>query len=242
MTDVDTYSRYMPKWQFPPPPRDDPRRRIRELSTEPNPPITKQHVVSRVVLKGFAAPGSGGRGWELTPFDIRRHGEMKRRGLRECGKAPSNAAIEEARKGRLHEHPHHLATIKDCIALHLVRSHRYLAVHRDSVAGAARQVRRDVPWERTTMLENEFFQRHGLHAAGLETLRTIVDDVIDNWFELDATGALARTSMESMFSRIRQGLRRQPLEIWHVPAGRELLPPTRRQSRSGIATTTPGLS
>ena len=45
-----------------------------------------QHVVSRVVLKGFAAPGAKGAGWQLTPFDVHRRNELKSRGLRGCGK------------------------------------------------------------------------------------------------------------------------------------------------------------
>jgi uncharacterized protein DUF4238 len=240
---IGTYSPSMPAWEFPAPSVDDPRVRIRELGAETDPPVANQHVVSRVVLKGFAAPGSRGHGWELTPFDIRHRREMKRRGLKECGKVTNfvpyasgsaerlwkptedrlGAAITAARDRRLHDCPDHVETIKDCLALHLVRSHRYLAVHRDSVANVVREVRRNVPFERAAALEDEFFRRHGLHAAGPNALRTIVDGVVDEWLRLDDTGAIVRTTIEEMFPRVRAALRRQPIEVWHVPTGRELL-------------------
>ena len=62
--------------------------RLRELESVTERRIRNQHVVSRVILKGFAAPGHGGKGWELTPFDVRAGREEKTRGLRGCGRVP----------------------------------------------------------------------------------------------------------------------------------------------------------
>jgi hypothetical protein len=113
--------------------------------------IRDQHVVSKVILRGFAAPGHGGKGWMLTPFDVRAGREERPRGLAGCGWVPDflmcaaesaeqlwNAevgthlgpAIEAARHGRLHDQDAHVAAIRDGIALHLVRSLRYLEVNR----------------------------------------------------------------------------------------------------------------
>ena len=68
MTTLDVMSR----WQIPPPdPAEVSVARLRELESVTERRIRNQHVVSRVILKGFAAPGHGGKGWELTPFDVR---------------------------------------------------------------------------------------------------------------------------------------------------------------------------
>jgi hypothetical protein len=106
--------------------------------------LRRQHVVSRVILKGFAAPGDGGAGWQLTPFDVRLGREGKSRGLKGCGRVPDfllcasesaeqlwnevenrlGPAIKAARDGHFHDHDSHVSAIRDGIALHLVRSLR----------------------------------------------------------------------------------------------------------------------
>src|SRR5690348_1417823 len=80
----------MSKWEIPPgDPSEVYLKRIRELGPEAHKRIMNQHVVSRVILKGFAAPGPGSKGWQLTPFDLRLGHELRARGLRGCGKLPN---------------------------------------------------------------------------------------------------------------------------------------------------------
>src|SRR5689334_1318316 len=55
--------------------------RIRELQGAVEPHISNQHVVSRAILKGFAAPGPRGRGWLLMPFDVKRKTAKKPLGV-----------------------------------------------------------------------------------------------------------------------------------------------------------------
>ena len=206
--------------------------------------IRNQHVVSKVILRGFAAPGHGGKGWMLTPFDVHAGREGRPRGLAGCGRAPDflmcgsesaeqlwNAevendlgpAIKAARDGRLHDRDAHVAAIRDGIALHLVRSLRYLDVNRAAVAQTIANVRRTAPVARRELLEAEFRRRHGLVAAGPEALATLLEGPLAKWRSLDEKGVIARAGIEAMFRRVRDTLRPLEVEVWHVPPGHELL-------------------
>ncbi len=234
----------MSKWEIPPAdPSDVYLKRVRELESEADKRIKNQHVVSKVILRGFAAPGPRSAGWQLTPFDLRLGHEQKPRGLRACGKVPDfltfasesaeqlwksvedqlHDAIGAARAGHLHDQNAHAEAITDGIALHLVRSIRYLEMHRSIIAKSTEDVRRKAMHSKEAMLQTEFRRRYGLEAAGPEALAMILEDPISKWQALDTRGALVRTSMEAMFRRVREALRTQAVEVWHVPRGYELL-------------------
>jgi len=234
----------MSKWVIPPADSSDVYlKRVRELESEANKRVKNQHVVSKVVLKGFAAPGSRGLGWQLTSFDLRLGHEQKPRGLSGCGRVPDfltfasesaeqlwksvedqlHNAILAAREGNLHDHNAHVEAIADCIALHLVRSIRYLELHQAIIAKSAESVRKEALHSRKAMLESEFRRRYGLEAAGPEALAIILKGPIAKWRDLDQRGALVRTSMEAMFRRVREALRTQAVEVLHVPRGYDLL-------------------
>jgi hypothetical protein len=238
------YAGAMSNWEIPPAdPSDIYLQRLRELEPQADKRIRNQHVVSKVILKGFAAPGPHGAGRQLTPFDLRLGHEQKPRGLGGCGKVPDfltfasesaeqlwkgvedrlHAAIEIARAGHLHEQGTHVEAIMDGIALHLVRGLRYLELHRAIVAQSIEDARRAALNSRRAMLQAEFQRRHGLVAAGNEALATVLDEPISKWRALDARGAIARASMEAMFRRVCVALRSQAVEVWHVPPGYELL-------------------
>jgi hypothetical protein len=201
----------MSKWQIPPPaPNDVYLRRLRELEPEADKRIKNQHVVSKVVLKGFAAPSSHGAGLQLIPFDLRRGHEQKPRGLAGCGKVPDfltfasasaeqlwkivedqlHDAIAAARSGCLHNNEALTEAIKDCIALHLVRSIRYLQIHSSVIAKNTKDVRRRAVQSYEPMLRAEFRRRYGLEAAGPEALDIVLNDPISRWQALDARGGV----------------------------------------------------
>jgi len=234
----------MSNWEIPPAdPSEVYLKRVSELEPEADRRIKNQHVVSKVILKGFAAPGPGGAGWQLTPFDLRLGRELKPRGLGGCGKVPDfltfasesaeqlwksvedqlHPAIGAARAGHLHDQDAHAEAIKDGIALHLVRSLRYLEMHRAIVAQSIEDVRREAVHSRRAMLQAEFHRRYGLLAAGPEALGALLDEPISKWRALDTRGATVRVSMEAMFRRVRAALRLQAVEVWHVPISYELL-------------------
>ena len=234
----------MPNWQIPSADSSDVYlTRLGELEPLADRRIKNQHVVSKVVLKGFAVLGPRGKGLELTPFDLRLCREQRPRGLDGCGKVPDfltfasasaeqlwkgvedrlDSAIGAARVGHLHDQNANVEAIMDGIALHLVRSLRYLEIHQAIVAPSIENVRQAALRFRTSMLQAEFQRRYGLVAAGPEALGTVLEEPISKWRDLDARGAIVRTSMEAMFCRVRAALRSQAVEVWHVPAGHELL-------------------
>lgn len=234
----------MSKWEIPPAdPSNVYLKRVHELESNTDRRIKNQHVVSKVILKGFAAPGPRGAGWQLTPFNLRLGREQKPRGLAGCGKVTDfltvasesaeqlwksvedqlHNAIKAARAGHLADENAHAEAIGDCIALHLVRSMRYLEMHRSIIAKSTEDVRRRVMHSRKLVLQAEFRRRYGLEAGGPEALATVLDDPVSRWQELEKRGALVRASMEAMFRRVRETVRAQAVEVWHVPRGYELL-------------------
>ena len=54
-------------------------------------------------------------------------------------------------------------------------------------------------------------------------LRRFLDDAMIPWREHIKSGALTGVTLESLFERIRIGLRGMPIEVWHVPRDTELL-------------------
>ena len=234
----------MAQWTFPEGDADY-LGRIQRLPQDPGTVPHRQHVVSRAILKGFAAPGSNGRGWSLRPFNIRRRQVLRDRGLAGCAYvrdfimyAASSAelawkvvedqlpaAITAARGGYLHEPESSTLrdTLTDAIALHFVRSPRLLRQEAMIAAAATSDVRTAVLLEREADLRAEFVRRYGLVPAGAGALEVVFEDAISPWRELIASGALTRVTLEGLFERIREGLRGMPLEVWHAPRGCEFL-------------------
>jgi hypothetical protein len=132
-------------------------------------------------------------------------------------------AIKAARDGRLHDQDAHVAAIRDGIALHLVRSLRYLELNRAAVAQTIENVRLTAPVTRRALLEAEFKRLHGLVPAGPEALATVLEGPLTQWRSLNDRGVIARAGIEAMFRQVREILSVQEVEVWHVPPGHELL-------------------
>jgi hypothetical protein len=231
-------------WRFP---RDDrdPFEQIAQLPPPTSSDPRKQHVITRALLKGFAEPGTAGKGWTLTPYDVVNQRLLKPTGLRGCGfvldfimyaaqSAESTwksveddlpAAIGAARAGNLHraENSRLRDTITDAIALHYVRAPRLRQQHSELTEKVTHAVRARTLTQRPAALEREFFKRTGLMPAGPEALDAVLDDVMRPWRDSVERGALARVSLVSLFERISAGLRGLPIEVWHTAPGSELL-------------------
>jgi Protein of unknown function (DUF4238) len=234
----------MVQWTFPEGDRDY-LRLIQRLPPDGGSVPHRQHVVSRAILKGFAAPGTSGHGWSLTPFNVARNEVQRDRGLTGCAyvrdfimyaaqsaelawKAVEDRlppAITAARNGVLHASPSSdlRDTITDAIALHFVRNPRLLREESRLVAQATSDVRTRTLLEREAMVRDEFVRRYNLLPAGPQALEAVVDDAMIPWREYIKSGALTRVTLESLFERIRVGLRGMPIEVWHVPRDTELL-------------------
>jgi Protein of unknown function (DUF4238) len=234
----------MVQWTFPEGDRDY-LRLIQRLPPDVGSLPRRQHVVSRAILKGFAAPGTSGRGWSLRPFNVARSEVQRDRGLTGCAyvrdfimyaaqsaelawKAVEDRlphAITAARTGVLHAtlSSDLRDTITDAVALHFVRNPRFLREQLRLTAQATSDVRTRTLLEREAMLRDEFVRRYHLLSAGPQALEAVVDDAMIPWREHIKSGALTRVTLESLFERIRGGLRGMPIEVWHVPRNKELL-------------------
>lgn len=234
----------MVQWRFPEGDRDY-LGRIQRLPPEVGPVPRDQHVVSKPILKGFAAPGTGGKGWSLRPFHVARRKVLKDRGPNGCAYvrdfiiyAAASAelvwkgveddlppAIAAARAGTLHGAPASdlRDTITDALALHFVRNPRMLREESRIAEQATSDVRTRTLLERGALLHDEFVSRYGLLPAGPGALQAVLDDAITPWREYIRTGAMTRVTLESLYERIRDGLRGMPIEVWHAEGGAEFL-------------------
>jgi hypothetical protein len=217
---------------------------MQELQERVEPHIPNQHVVSQAILRGFAAPGPQGKGWQLVPFDVRRQRAKKPLGLRGCAKAidflviaSSSAemiwkdvedripeAVAVARDGCLHQNTELAAVAKDCLALHLIRRRRYMTVHTQALTASVSGATERIVNSHTEMLISRFRSEHGgLFPGGRASLEAMVEPHVANWVELGEKGVIARASIEAMFRRVRDIFAPLQLQIWRTPPGKEFL-------------------
>ncbi|MEU8663017.1 DUF4238 domain-containing protein [Actinoplanes philippinensis] len=218
--------------------------RIQELQNRIEPHVSNQHVVSRAILKGFAAPGPNGKGWHLVPFDVRRKVAKKPLGLRGCAKSvdfltvASDSAekiwkqiedyipdvVTAVREGHLQPTGPLAVAARDCLALHLIRSLRFMEVHEKSVTTTVANFAPFIVNQHPEVFVREFRKRHGgLLPAGRSSLESMVQPYVDDWMTLHERGLTARASMESMLQRVRATLGPLHLQIWRTPPGKEFL-------------------
>lgn len=232
----------MVEWRFPD--RDqDSLGRIARLPLDTGQTPRDQHVVSRAILKGFAAPGGSRRGWQLRPLDVRRNRIHRDLGPKGCAVvrdfivyAAGSAemvwkrtedvlprALESARRGDLHSVSDQRVrdTITDAIALHFVRKPWLLREHGRLVEEATSEVLTRTLLERHDVLVRKFVARYKLEPAGPEALASVMDEAISPWRDAIESGALARVALESLFEQVSAGLREMPIEVWHAPPGKE---------------------
>ncbi|MFK0238966.1 DUF4238 domain-containing protein [Streptomyces vinaceus] len=217
--------------------------RVRELEHTPGRHVRRQHLVSKVLLKRFTAPGSGGAGPQLYPFDLRHpHQSHKLKGPAGCGWAENfvsfasgtledlwarteqdlPGAFRALDAGRILDEVEHHALLRDFLALHWVRSYFY----RDAFDRIFTEFRaRSRHWFLTDgrdLVRTAALQECGLHIAGLEGLQHMVDDLLRPTDELFPNGALMRIHMEEMFNKVRDRISAAGLQI-HPPESGEFL-------------------
>jgi hypothetical protein len=234
----------VPSWNFPPLNENfDYAGAMQALASEDIQPVKDQHVVSKVVLKGFASPSAGRRGWQLARYDKARRRELDPKGLNACGKVVGfiqcasgsaeklwqgvetrlDGAIKSAEAGTLHQDEAQMKAIKDGIALHLVRTPYFRRVHESSFVEAMQAVRKEMLENNRPMLSEEFRRRYGLEPAGVEALDALLQGYFEKWKEYEESGALLRVSLEQSFYRVRSGLDDLTVQVLHVPLGQELI-------------------
>jgi len=218
-------------------------KRISELELETDGHVANQHILSKPVLKGFAAPGGKGKGWQLYSFDLRYpNNVLKPKGLSACGsikdyvqfasasaeqlwgltetKLP--AALDAVKNGRLFDTQEHVDTIRDCIALHYARS---IAAHEMHyrVFVKVLVVQKNDLLSHPDFLAWLYYKRHGLYPAGIQAYEHIVDELFAPSVERAGKGQFLRTSVERFFKSARTRLSSFGLEIAVAKEGEFLI-------------------
>jgi hypothetical protein len=209
-------------------------RRIQQLAPEASAGhVRGQHVISKVILKRFAADSGPSKNL-LYPFHLERPDAYhKLLGPAGCGKVPNfityaSASAEQMWKqtedrlhdaltaldnGALFDHPVHQATIKDVIALHYARSTAARVVHFrifTQAYAAARSL-----WLTTwrPKLTAAFYKTKGFYPLGDQALGKFLDEVMEQSLDLAATGQLFRVRIEEIYRKAREHIGGSALEI-----------------------------
>lgn len=205
--------------------------------------VKNQHVVSRAVLKNFSFKDANG-GDALIPYNVRAKRELRALGIGGCGKIQhfiryAAQSLEDLWKSSVEDHLHQvsasiqdrsilnkpeLVTVaKDCIALHLARSPRYLEIHSTSIDKAERKLRPEAIARFKGPLSRLFLAKHGFYPAGDEALGSVLDEFSADWRQANSDGLLERQDIEEAFERIRGTFAPHQINVMFAPPGSEFL-------------------
>ncbi|MGX9923490.1 DUF4238 domain-containing protein [Streptomyces sp. NPDC002248] len=217
--------------------------RIEELRPEADRHVIGQHVISKALLKRFATP-FGSHGLKLVPFNLARPDHRhKMASPGECGKVPhfarfASASLEQfwgkvetripdaaraVEQGDVFQHEQHVQTLKDLIALHLIRSLNYRNVHERIFARIYAEHRTTLLTEKADLLRLAVLHRSGLHLSGPEGLAAAADQILSPHLENFENGADFRARIEANFDKAREMISSAGLEILEPAAGEFLL-------------------
>ncbi|MER7050280.1 DUF4238 domain-containing protein [Streptomyces jumonjinensis] len=207
--------------------------------------ISRQHLVSQVLIKQFAMPGPKASGEQVLPFDVwNPERQQKLKGPRACGAAKDFVAFDspsaealwgsvEARvpsalaavkAGTPFADPRHVEVLRDLVVLHYVRSHRYRSVYTKAFETVSVDVRGKLVRLFPEQLRREALRQTGLHLPGSGSLgafaeRLVEQSEVTQRFE---SGELFRTSIENMFNKVRAKAAKWHLEVL-TPESRQFL-------------------
>ena len=206
--------------------------RIRQLQPTAGHHVPRQHTVSRVVLKNYAAPRSSKYRGSLGRVDLTRASlKPTWRGPHGCGYVDdfvvfSSRSLEhlwsetEAKLGdaiaacihNLYPDPNQIQVLKDAVALHFVRSVHSPAKLDQIWEENLQELRRKILTTQRARLESAFRELHGgLHPAGQDGLSLVFDSLTAPMVELHNNGAFRRTSLERLLHVARRQL--DPLKV-----------------------------
>ncbi|MEU6974224.1 DUF4238 domain-containing protein [Kitasatospora aureofaciens] len=210
-------------------------RRIHDLLPEADKQTAHQHLVSRLLLDRFAVPGGPGSGKQVQqPFDVQFPDRRpRRRHPRDAGwvldfvpfasasleefwnrvETPAATGLRALDDGALFDHPAHVQALQDLMALHWIRSHRYLALHTQSFAQAIAARRDALLFDGSGLLRAAAAEVTGLHVTGRQGLELVAEKLLAPSVKLFASGALLRARMEEMYEQAREFTRRAGLEV-----------------------------
>ncbi|MDG9709372.1 DUF4238 domain-containing protein [Streptomyces sp. DH10] len=208
--------------------------------------ISRQHLVSQVLLRQFTMLDPKGRGWQLQPFDVcnpERRNKLK--SPRRCGwvedfvafdsasaedlwgsvetRAP--AALAAVQAGTPFADPMHIEALRDLVVLHFVRSHRYRGVYTSAFGTVRVNVRSKLIRQYPEQLRREALRQTGLHLDGSGSLGTFAERLVEQSEVTQdfGSGKLFRTSIENMFNKVRAMASKWHLEVLTAESGQFLI-------------------
>ncbi|MFJ2607988.1 DUF4238 domain-containing protein [Streptomyces sp. NPDC087425] len=207
---------------------------------------SRQHLISQVLLKQFTMPGPRGSGWQLLPFDLRNPGRLhKLRSTGACGRAENFVAFDSASVEKLwcdverrvpaafaavhagtpFADPLHVATLRDLVVLHYVRSHHYRDVHTDAFERARTSLIGEMISRFPQHLRREALRETGLHLSGPAALGSFAERLIERSSTVRdyESGRLFRTSIEDTFHKMRAMASTWQLEVIMPETGQFLI-------------------
>lgn len=206
---------------------------------------SRQHVVSKVVLKEFAIL-KGGSGLQLRAFDL----DHPERGTRlrppsRCGyamdfvafdsasaeelwgrtEAQVPAALAAVRRGTPFADPAHAEVLRDLVVLHYVRSFHYRRVYERAFAKVRAEVGAQAAVRMPQQLKREALRKTGLHLTGTGPLAAFAERYVKRSEPVQdhESGKLFRISIENMFNKVQKRASTWRVEILTPAPGHEFL-------------------
>jgi hypothetical protein len=231
---------------LPAPPPQTPAEAIKymqELAAETDPPVKRQHVISQVILRRFAAASGKEKGNLYSVSTNYPAARPQLRGPEGCGRIDNFVSVGSASVERLWQKTEtrikdalaavdagtvlssgrYSETIKDTIALHFARSKATRDISRNEWTKAVAQQRERWLTEWRPQLEYEFYKRHGLWPAGNQVLEQLLSDIMAPSMNMESSGALFRNRVEHLHGQAKAWLRTQELEILTPGSGEFLI-------------------
>jgi hypothetical protein len=216
--------------------------RLKALAPEAHRNIPGQHTVSKALVKQFCIPGGPSTVSAInlrfsdanpTMLGYRQAGKVKNfipyasESLEALWKKTENRiplAIKAVEDGALFGDPEQIGLLIELVALHLVRSRQYKAIHPERCEMTRKEIRAFF-LQRPAYLTMQFYREKGYYPAGREALELFIEEHFEPMKQLEAEGALARAGVERLFGRITEMLGGSSITILHpdVDAGEFLL-------------------
>ncbi|WP_189219009.1 MULTISPECIES: DUF4238 domain-containing protein [Streptomyces] len=218
--------------------------RIAELTPQASENVMGQHIVSKVLLREWAAAVKHTTIEHVQPYDLQHpKRRLNTRPPRGIGKienfVPWASTSLEIKWGLVErELPDALAAVKagialgqprtagilrDLIALHYIRSHHYREAFNRVFTEFLPRQREWLLTERADQLEAAYLQHTGRPAAGPEDLAAIADEIFSLMLDQFHDGSLLRVRIEASFDQARQLMAQYSLEILETEEGEFLI-------------------
>ncbi|UKA73518.1 DUF4238 domain-containing protein [Arthrobacter sp. FW306-06-A] len=195
--------------------------------------IKRQHVISQVLLRRFADPGTRQVGvYSLASGSIKKsspksigfvpdyvsHQPWAAEKLWQTVESRLTPAFTALDAGHAALAPEHLRAIADCVALHFSRSIQTRQIHEISFANIEQAVRED-----QHRLKHLALLKHGLHLDSPDILESIADEILEEIRLGNGSGELFQNWVEEIFQKTCSYLGSGRVTVHYCDDGVELV-------------------